>query len=253
MRSPTPALSRNEPGPDTDPHVLGIDGCPHGWVVARWNPDEASGEIVLAATFTDVLRRREATICLDMIVGLDTVWTTGGRAVERALRTALRGKGGSIFPAPPRAVLEAATHAEATQLALAHSDPPKGLSAQTRGIVPKIREVDAVVSPALESRVYEGHPEATFATLLGSPLAASKKSAKGRAARRALLLAVRFPPTMLDARPRRPDGRLAASMDDVLDACAMAWSAARIRAGRAIVWPDRPARDARGLRQAVYA
>jgi predicted RNase H-like nuclease len=41
--------------------------------------------------------------------------------------------------------------------------------------------------------------------------------------------------------------------DDLLDACACAWSARRIAEGRAVRFPADPPQDARGLRMAIHA
>jgi predicted RNase H-like nuclease len=52
------------------------------------------------------------------------------------------------------------------------------------------------------------------------------------------------------AASRRPPRGAAA--DDVLDAHAVCWSAARIARDRAVRLPARPSRDARGLPMAIW-
>jgi predicted RNase H-like nuclease len=44
-----------------------------------------------------------------------------------------------------------------------------------------------------------------------------------------------------------------AGLDDLVDACAAAWTAARIAQGKAISFPDPPERDAFGLPIAIWA
>ena len=71
------------------------------------------------------------------------------------------------------------------------------------------------------------------------PVLTPKRIPLGSMQRRTLLLGAAV------AVPERPAG---AALDDLLDACALAWSARRITHGTARRVPDRPARDARGLR-----
>ena len=47
--------------------------------------------------------------------------------------------------------------------------------------------------------------------------------------------------------------RMDVGADDLLDACACAWSASRIAEGRAFAFPQNPPRDARGLRMEINA
>ena len=55
-----------------------------------------------------------------------------------------------------------------------------GLSIQAFGILGKIREVDRLMTPALQGRVYEAHPELAFRSLAGAPMRHSKKTPAGR-------------------------------------------------------------------------
>jgi predicted RNase H-like nuclease len=74
--------------------------------------------------------------------------------------------------------------------------------------------------------VLEVHPELAFAALAGAPMPHPKRSAAGRAER---IAALRPAVAGID---RLAAQRLAGSaVDDVLDACALAWSARRLAAG----------------------
>ena len=68
--------------------------------------------------------------------------------------------------------------------------------------------------------------------------------------RTALLLRHGFSESFLrEARfPKAQAGR-----DDVLDACACSWTAARILRGEAITFPTEPLTDGKGLRMAIFA
>jgi predicted RNase H-like nuclease len=139
---------------------------------------------------------------------------------------------------------------------LACSDPPRKVSKQIFHIFPKMREVDALMTPGLQSRVFEVHPELAFWAMNGqSPLALPKKvkgspHGAGLALRRSLLASAGFPIAAL------PEARYRASelgADDLLDACACAWSARRIAEGVSVRLPADPPRDARGLRMEINA
>src|SRR3989449_9942954 len=81
------------------------------------------------------------------------------------------------------------------------------------------------MTPRLQRRVREAHPEVSFALLNGAPLLFAKKSADGEAERRGLLN-----PIFGEIR-----GVPGAARDDVLDAYALLWSARRARRGKARV------------------
>jgi predicted RNase H-like nuclease len=209
--------------------VAGVDGCRAGWIVvhdacATVHPDFAA---VLAALPSD------AVVALDMPIGLVDGHEPGGRDVDRAARAQLGAKRNSVFSAPPRCVLGARTLDEARR----HG---ARLTLQTLNLLPRIEDVDRVMTPDLQSRVFEAHPELSFAAMNGDdPVRAPKRSATGAKERRALLQQSGV------LVPERPAG---AALDDLLDACALAWSARRVARGEARRVPDRPARDALGLR-----
>jgi predicted RNase H-like nuclease len=76
------------------------------------------------------------------------------------------------------------------------------------------------------------HPELSFATMAGAPLAEPKSRPAGQALRRSVLAGAGL------AVPDDPAWRRATV--DVLDAAAVAWTARRIATGRAVVLPDPP-------------
>jgi predicted RNase H-like nuclease len=92
----------------------------------------------------------------------------------------------------------------------------------------------------------EVHPELSFAVMAGAPIVAGKKTEEGRAARLAALAAVGL------ASPSVLSGSGYAA-DDVLDACAAAWSAARRTAGEARPRPDPPQTFSDGIPAAIWA
>lgn len=145
---------------------------------------------------------------------------------------------------------------EACAINLQHSDPPRKIAKQSFHLFPKIREIDAMITPGLQSRVFEVHPELAFWAMNGEyPLPLPKKvkgrpDPAGQALRRDLLRRAGFPLHHLpEAAYRQRD----VGADDLIDACACAWSARRILEGRSLRFPADPPRDARGLRMEINA
>ena len=106
------------------------------------------------------------------------------------------------------------------------------------------------MTPSLQDRIYEVHPEVTFATLNDEhALTDGKKSPSGRKQRRALLERVwgRDVARLLDA-PHDPRY----GHDDLLDAIAACWTARQILQGKALLsLPEHPPIDSRGLRMEI--
>jgi predicted RNase H-like nuclease len=90
-----------------------------------------------------------------------------------------------VFPAPVRAVLGCATWEEAN--ATSRAIDGRGLAHQVFNLLPKIHEVDRVLSPSLQARIVEAHPELCFASIAGEPLLHSKRTVAGKAVRIALV------------------------------------------------------------------
>jgi predicted RNase H-like nuclease len=116
--------------------------------------------------------------------------------------------------------------------------------------MPKIADVDGVMTPELQDRVFENHPEVSFHAASNGELLPPKKRAPGRGAREALLRRLGYPE--LDAwfaPPWPPRARA----DDLLDACIACWTARRVATEKAQRIPENPAIDARGLRMEIWA
>ena len=139
-----------------------------------------------------------------------------------------------MFPAPPRAVLGAASYVEAC--AVSRRLTGRAISRQTFHIGAKILEWDAL--PQRPAQVVEVHPELAFRRLAPTVAFAAKKTARG-AGQRIAALAGWLPPAR--ALGDLPTG---VRLDDALDALAAAWSAGRWARGVAEVLG--PERDDRG-------
>ncbi len=220
--------------------VLGVDGCPGGWLGAR--VEDGAVEWLLLPTAAAVLAVRSAAVGIDIPIGLPDA---GPRGCDLAARRLLRPRGSVVFPAPVRSVLGVASYAEACRRSRATQGI--ALSRQVFNLLEKIADVDAGMVPARQRTLVEVHPEASFALLTGRVLA-PKKTPTGRS-ERAAALAGWLPDVARSVaaapRPARPD--------DALDALAAAWSARRWLTGAAVVLPGSPERDARGLRMEIVA
>lgn len=239
--------------------LAGVDGCPAGWLVVLREARHAAPPIALiVATFAEVLALPEkpVIIAIDMPIGLPERTTIGGRQPDIAARGVLGRRQSSVFAVPSRRAVMAGDYASACARALETSDPPRKIAKQTWHLFPRIREIDALMTPELQSLVYECHPEAAFWAMNGEQALDEPKKVKSRpyepglALRRRLLAEGGFPATFLAETHFRAS---AAGPDDFLDACACAWTAGRILAGTARTFPETPPLDARGLRQEIKA
>ena len=189
---------------DSTVRVVGVDACRGGWVAIVLE-DGRFADAVFAPTFAGILERfADATaIAVDIPIGLPT---EGTRAADLAARTFVGPRRSSVFATPPRAALALATYAEARAVA-------PSLSAQSFALREKILEVEALLA---DERVFEVHPEVSFAALNGGKhLQHSKRSWNGQMERRRLLTAkgIVVPDEIKAER---------AAADDVLDAAVAA-------------------------------
>ena len=121
------------------------------------------------------------------------------------------------------------------------------------GIVPKLREVDAAMTPALQDRVYEFHPELAWQYLAGR-LLPSKHTHDGLEQRKALLRD--YVPALDEiTAPRNGLRRKDAKLDDLLDALVGLGVAQAIADGPDLarrIPESEPGRDDRGLRMEIW-
>lgn len=231
--------------------VAGVDGARGGWAVVV--SDNGRLRLSKALTFAEIFETHGSfdIVAVDMPIGLTETYEPGGRACERAARKMLgRGRASSVFPSPARAVLEARTHKEACEISRGSMPGGKGISVQSFGILPKIKEVDLFLRkrPDLRDVVREVHPEVCFHEMAQVPMKFSKKKPGGKA-ERTHALRVHFPEIDAFVAPPRTE-RL--PLDDVLDATAACWTAQRLAAGNgcSLIEPVLP--DATGLKMTIW-
>jgi len=227
--------------------VVGVDGCPGGWVAICWEVEEGTITPEIHGTLAGLIEHHAdaRAIGIDMPIGLSD---TGTRTCDVEARRVLGWpRRSSVFPPPIRDILHLSTYEEAKVLSRARIE--KGIPKQTFSIMPKIAEADATITPEMQSRVFEVHPEVSFWALADGPMKYRKGKESGFLERRALLeqatglsLPTRDEAFEL-ARPAKPD--------DILDAVVAAWSAKRVVDGKAGRLPKEPETDAKGLRMEI--
>ena len=235
------------------PLFAGVDGCRAGWLVILAHPlarEAQEHQVKLCASFDDVLHLEPApaVIAVDIPIGLLAESQPGGRDCDRLARQLLGRRASSVFTPPIRPLLDA-THYEQVR--------PYGVSVQAFHILPKMREVDRLMTPALQQRVYEAHPELAFRSLAGHPLASRKKTLAGREERLHLLEHIPSP-LFQDIRSTyqyalQDYKRTQVAPDDILDACVLVWTALRIWRAQASRVPPVPPCDAKGLRMEIWS
>lgn len=226
--------------------TVGVDGCPGGWVAVTWDSEAGSLAVRVHRSFAELLAAYEgaAAIGVDIPIGLAE---GAPRGADRAARRVLGPRASSVFPAPDPRLLEQMPYADA--LARSRQLLGKGISRQAHAIYPKVAEVNALMTPELQRRVVEVHPEVSFATLNGGPMMTSKRTPEGYEERRALL-AAGLGLGIWDRATARGIARPAGA-DDVLDATVAAWSARRLALGVAGRLPEPAEVDARGIRMEI--
>lgn len=229
--------------------ALGVDGCRAGWVVAtRPARGGAPVELRLARRFREVLEVEQASIAVDLPIGLPDGPRVAHRDCDSGARALLAARRSTVFAPPLRCHLSARTYGARLRGA--------GLSIQAFHLLPKLREVDEALEPADQWRVFEAHPELAFQRLAGEPLLEPKRTPAGRERRRKLLAEARQPGLSgaLDALDRflSETRRSEVAEDDALDALVLARTAWLHQRGRARRLPADPPRDARGLCMEIW-
>ncbi len=225
--------------------VVGVDGCPAGWIAVIW---DETVQHCLFTSFAEIVAIDAAIIAVDMPIGLPPGF---GREAEKSVRKILVNRKSSVFPVACRQAVMCTDYGEARNVSRQHSIPPKSPSRQSFGIFKKIREIDSLITPDLQSRVHEVHPEVSFWAMSERvDMPSRKKLEQGLHERRKALGAAGFPIHQLPGSPYR---KTQVADDDLIDACACAWSARRILRGEHISFPENPPRDARGLAMCIKA
>jgi predicted RNase H-like nuclease len=239
--------------------VAGVDGCKAGWFVAVVSVTEindsrsktcvyALQEFWVAHTFNEILPKTThfELICVDIPIGLSD--GNKPRECDLAARKILRGKrAGSVFPAPIRQCLQVKDYETASKISFERSG--KKLNRQSFALLDKIRQVDDSMTPALQERVREIHPEISFWALNDKKAMQHKKRRLvGRKERMKLLAPMFSGLENIVAESRKPKE---VEPDDILDALVAAWTAGQTVVGKVGTLPPNPEFDSKGLRMEI--
>ena len=231
---------------------VGVDGCRAGWLAIEL---EAEGRWQVN-TFPDVSslwhhHQRASLILIDIPIGLKAE----GRAERRCdpeARRLLGPRRSSVFPAPCRESIYASSYQEACDVNQRLTG--KRLSVENWNIIPKIREVDCLLSDdaSARDRIREIHPELCFWGLAGQPMQHAKKQREGLSERTQLLQSIYPQTTDVIAYALSTYRRKDVARDDILDALAAAVTG--LMGGRNLASiPQESEFDERGLRmEMVY-
>jgi predicted RNase H-like nuclease len=221
---------------------IGLDGYAKGWVAVRLG-DNGTEEIDFLTDVKECFDGSFTRAMIDIPIGLP----------DRAYRQCdlegreLLGKNRSrLFCGARRALLAYETREDAH--AWARATDGIGVSCQLFCLLPKIRQVDELMTSCRQSRVRESHPELIFQRLNNDAPLPSKKSYDGIRLRRRILLNKGF--ASIDAWLDQRIGT-GAKPDDILDACACALAAKEASEERRLPKKGQ-ALDAKGLKMEIW-
>lgn len=222
--------------------MIGIDGCRGGWVGVALRRGAVHGT-AFGETVADLVSElgEAAVVAIDIPIGMPVA---GERRCDLLAREALGSRWSTVFMTPPESAMRAPTYPRALAAAKRLNDG-KGISKQAYGLRARVLEVEQFTATAKSVSgtannpraitppiIAEVHPELSFAAMNNGKPLRPKRTFGGVAERVGLLSA-----NGIELGPELPERVASAPTDDVLDACAVAWSAERILRGEAVVVP----------------
>jgi predicted RNase H-like nuclease len=220
----TPELGPDHSNYIADVRVAGADVWKGKWIAVSLSDGRFEGSHVASSIETLVEQLGQVDrIGVDIPIGLPPAGES--RRCDRLAAAYVGPRKASVFQIPCEELLGAETLQTANALARANSWP--GISAQSYALKKRIFEVAGVAVG--DDRIYEVHPEVSFAEANGGvPMRSPKSSWDGLIERLDVL-------KLLGIELRPPIGAGgAAGPDDVVDASIAAWTAHRLALGTAI-------------------
>lgn len=196
--------------------LAGVDACKGGWIVAKsasW-PCREAPTLAVCPDFRTMLALTSdcRRVAVDIPIGLPSGHHL--RACDVEAKKLLSGHNTSaLFYAPPRETLSTESPREFQRIHRKLRGAGAGLPVW--GFLPKVKEANAAMSPVLQKRVIEFHPELTWFRVAGESLE-SKHSPEGIIERKKILRKL-VPDIERVLRWKDFLGR-AAAHDDLLDA-----------------------------------
>ncbi len=216
--------------------VIGVDGWRGRWVAVSLL-NGALDQIAIYDRLAELTQLEEpAIIGIDVPIGLVE---QPPREADVLARSLLGPRRSSVFDPPPAFCLDPSWHSYRAANATAKDRSGRGISAQSFALMGHIRQAEEI--SLQDDRIYEILPELSFLAMNdGTPLDYAKKTWDGQSARVSLLekQGICLPKTLGGTLGKIPP-------DDLLDACAVAWSADRIAQHTATALPDSQSRRQR--------
>jgi predicted RNase H-like nuclease len=211
--------------------VVGIDGCPAGWIAIISKDDEWSYGIFSSIEELVIKFSYANYYLIDMPMGLGDKHIS--RYLDSWLKSLLKSRHSTVFQAPCREVLAAKNYEKANRIN--RTILGKGLSIQTWNIMPKIRELDNFLrnNGGVKNRFYETSPELCFAGFNRcKPLLTRKSTSQGTEERISIISKAvgDSSSTILIDKILNQTRRNQVKFDDILDAfilCITAWKGAK--------------------------
>lgn len=222
--------------------VLGVHAGAAGCVGALL---EASGHgtphVLVAPTVAELVAQAGpvAVVAVDLPLGLPD---EGRREADTLTRRFVGSQASAVVTTPVRDAVYAESYGQANTLNRERAGA--GVPKQAYELRRRIMEADAWLRQDLDHLVVEVHPEASFAMMGGTPATLRRRSSDGARERRELLARSGiYAPTTV------PHG---VATEDLLDACAAAWSAHRVRTEEAHTFPGEPQVFSDGIPAAIH-
>lgn len=160
---------------------VGVDWASGTWVVVEATEDTI--EVGTEPSLLNVWREyadRATEILVDVPVHLES---NGTRRCDSEAKEYLKPRGSTVFWTPTKGAIAAESYDDAE----AAND--RGLGSHSWGLIPQIREVNALLgeSDGAREMIYESHPEVCFKAFCGEALP-SKKTLEGFSNRKDCLL-----------------------------------------------------------------
>jgi len=230
--------------------TAGLDGCRAGWLLISFGEHPQYRLLRTDQQFRNALEEYDR-IFIDMPVGLEE--NRYMRECDRILRERL-GKeyASSVFAPPIRPALHAPSYVEANMQSFELTE--KKLSLQSWNIVPKIRQLDAILQnhEGIKEKVFESHPELLFMNLNMGVIYQKKNSKKGILHRLDLISEQEPVAAEYFRQIKEEFRRNEVAEDDIVDAMVLALTAKESESTQIKTLPEKPEKDSFGLVKAIH-
>jgi len=231
--------------------VVGVDGCKGGWFTISIIDFNKFNFFLFPDIYTLWKSNKDAyLILIDIPIGLKDKCKEERLCDLEARKILGRKRAKSIFPAPSRNAIFAKDYRDACRINRKMTN--RKISIQTWNIIPKIKEVDTLISENINARnkIMETHPEVCFWAFKGEHLKYSKKTKAGFNERKELLNSI-YPHTNdIIKNALNIYRRYDVKKDDILDAMVVLITATK-GINKLTSIPEKPETDSKGIEMQI--